>query len=324
MGSQFSTAEAHVLDAQGKLLASGRGTYFTAPPAREALDAYLHQSRRSHPPRPRSRQSRNHRSRRRAGPARIHLSAARRHGERRRARPDQARPRARRPRRAFSPPTARNIWRPISASCAPASSRCRSISGFRARPSISFCGMPAPSSCSATRCAVADVPSDIPIGAFRRRWPNDGSLASIAFSIPAPSRRSSRARANPRCSSTRRARPARPKGVVLSHQSHIWVVETRLAAGSRPSPLSHRRAALSHERAGARQARLRRPRHHRAAAAVHGARLYRGDRTLSLHLADRRAADDRHDAARAGCARDDRSFERRVRPHGFGAGQRTA
>ncbi|MBI3436103.1 MAG: PaaI family thioesterase [Proteobacteria bacterium] len=31
-GSQFSTAEAHVYDAEGKLLASGRGTYFTAPP----------------------------------------------------------------------------------------------------------------------------------------------------------------------------------------------------------------------------------------------------------------------------------------------------
>ena len=31
-GGQFSTAEAHVYDAQGKLLASGRGTYLTAPP----------------------------------------------------------------------------------------------------------------------------------------------------------------------------------------------------------------------------------------------------------------------------------------------------
>jgi uncharacterized protein (TIGR00369 family) len=31
-GSQFSTAEAFVYDASGKLLASGRGTYFTAPP----------------------------------------------------------------------------------------------------------------------------------------------------------------------------------------------------------------------------------------------------------------------------------------------------
>ena len=32
MGSQVATAEAHVHDAQGKLVASGRGTYFTAPP----------------------------------------------------------------------------------------------------------------------------------------------------------------------------------------------------------------------------------------------------------------------------------------------------
>jgi uncharacterized protein (TIGR00369 family) len=31
-GGQFSTAEAQVFDAGGKLLASGRGTYFTAPP----------------------------------------------------------------------------------------------------------------------------------------------------------------------------------------------------------------------------------------------------------------------------------------------------
>jgi uncharacterized protein (TIGR00369 family) len=32
LGGQFSTAEAHVYDAHGKLLASGRGTYLTAPP----------------------------------------------------------------------------------------------------------------------------------------------------------------------------------------------------------------------------------------------------------------------------------------------------
>ena len=31
-GSQFSTCEAQIFDAQGKLLASGRGTYYTAPP----------------------------------------------------------------------------------------------------------------------------------------------------------------------------------------------------------------------------------------------------------------------------------------------------
>jgi uncharacterized protein (TIGR00369 family) len=32
MGSQVSTAEASIFDADGKLLASGRGSYFTAPP----------------------------------------------------------------------------------------------------------------------------------------------------------------------------------------------------------------------------------------------------------------------------------------------------
>lgn len=32
MGSQFATAEAHVFDKDGALVASGRGTYFTAAP----------------------------------------------------------------------------------------------------------------------------------------------------------------------------------------------------------------------------------------------------------------------------------------------------
>ncbi len=32
MGGTVSTAEAHIFDAQGKLLASGRGTYLTTPP----------------------------------------------------------------------------------------------------------------------------------------------------------------------------------------------------------------------------------------------------------------------------------------------------
>jgi len=32
VGGQFSTAEAQVFDKDGKLIASGRGTYFTAPP----------------------------------------------------------------------------------------------------------------------------------------------------------------------------------------------------------------------------------------------------------------------------------------------------
>lgn len=32
MGGQFSVSEAHVFSADGKLVASGRGTYYTAPP----------------------------------------------------------------------------------------------------------------------------------------------------------------------------------------------------------------------------------------------------------------------------------------------------
>jgi uncharacterized protein (TIGR00369 family) len=31
-GGQFTTAEAEIIDADGKLIATGRGTYFTAPP----------------------------------------------------------------------------------------------------------------------------------------------------------------------------------------------------------------------------------------------------------------------------------------------------
>jgi uncharacterized protein (TIGR00369 family) len=31
-GSQFATAEAEIIDGDGKLIATGRGTYFTAPP----------------------------------------------------------------------------------------------------------------------------------------------------------------------------------------------------------------------------------------------------------------------------------------------------
>ncbi len=93
-------------------------------------------------------------------------------------------------------------------------------------------------------------------------------------------------------------------------------------ARARTAPLSDRRPALSHECVGAGQARKRRPRHHRAAAAVHRARLYRRDRALPLHLAHRGAADDRDDAARAGRTHAGRFRQRRVHPHGLGASQR--
>ena len=113
-----------------------------------------------------------------------------------------------------------------------------------------------------------------------------------------------------------------PKGVVLSHQSHLWVVGTRLAPGSRAAPLSHRRAALPHECTGALAARLCGARDHRAAAAIHRSGLYRRGSALSLHLADGRAADDRHDAARTDAHGARRSFLGRIRAHGIGAGER--
>ena len=50
----------------------------------------------------------------------------------------------------------------------------------------------------------ADCPPDLPIVEF-------GTRGSMALSITAHSRRSFRTRANPRCSSTRRARPACPR-----------------------------------------------------------------------------------------------------------------
>ena len=113
-----------------------------------------------------------------------------------------------------------------------------------------------------------------------------------------------------------------PKGVVLSHQSHIWVVETRLEGQDIASqrflvaaPLYHMNALAVSAFACAGAC------HHRAAAAVHRARLHRSDRAPPLHLPHRRAADDRDDAARTRADRAHRSFQRAVRAHGLGAGE---
>jgi acyl-CoA synthetase (AMP-forming)/AMP-acid ligase II len=87
----------------------------------------------------------------------------------------------------------------------------------------------------------------------------------------------------------------RPKGVVLSHQSHIWVVETRMAAQDMSrhrfliaAPLYHMNALAMSQLA------------HAAYATVillpQRATLPESHRGLSLHLAHRRSADDRHDA----------------------------
>jgi uncharacterized protein (TIGR00369 family) len=119
-----------------------------------------------------------------------------------------------------------NFWRPTSASCAPASSRCRSISGFA--PDHPFHSAGCRRQARVLRPAALSRRSiGHSIGALRRRYPNDEQPGFDRFLDPGPSRRSPRAR-EPRCSSTRRARPARRRAS-CSHQSHIWVVETRLA-----------------------------------------------------------------------------------------------
>ena len=107
----------------------------------------------------------------------------------------------------------------------------------------------------------------------------------------------------------------------LARQPHLGGGDPARAR-PRPPSLSDRGAALPHECAGARKARQRRARHHRAAAAVRSARLCRGDRTFPADLAHGRAADDRHDAARNRNACAHRFVERRIHPHGLGAGER--
>ena len=88
-----------------------------------------------------------------------------------------------------------------------------------------------------------------------------------------------------------------PKGVVLSHQSHIWVVETRLSPDLERhryliAPLYHMNAlALAKLACAAHATIVLLPRF--------DAKAYRGDRAVSPDLAHGGAADDRHDAARA-------------------------
>ena len=168
------------------------------------------------------------------------------------------------------------------------------------------------------RASRADCPDDLPVVCFGElsREGFDRFLDPGAFETVVPDAR--RAGDVPlHLGLDRHAQGRR----ALAPEPHLGGGDAARARARSPS-LSDRGAALSHERAGALQARLRRARHHRAAAAVQGARLYRGDRALPADLAHRGAADDRHDAARDRDAGADRSLERRVHPHGLGAGER--
>ena len=204
------------------------------------------------------------------------------------------------------PPTAPNISPPITASCAPDLLRCRSIINFP-RETIDFilrdCG--AKLVFCDPHAARANARPGLPARVLRQAMTRTALPPS---SIPARSRPSSPRPDEPAMFLYTSGSTGTPKGVVLSHQSHIWVVETRLEG----QDLSHHRfliaAPLYHMNALA-LAQL--------VCAAHAtivllpqftARgLYRRDRTPSLHLAYRRAADDRDDAARTRTDRAHRS-----------------
>ena len=140
---------------------------------------------------------------------------------------------------------------------------------------------------------------DCPERSAGRHFGAEGADGFDAFLDDGSVRRDrARRRASRRCSSIPRARPARPRASC----SRTRATSGSWRRGSRPGLDRHRyliAAPLYHMNALALvQARLRRARHHRAAAAVHRARLYRGDRALPRHLAHRGAADDGDDAAR--------------------------
>ena len=201
----------------------------------------LSQSRRSDPARPRSGKDRDHRSRRRGrrranSPSprstRMANGVARALVQRGSA--------ARRPRcDPFRQPR-RISRRAITASCAPASSRCRSISSSRARPSISSC---ATAGAKLVFCD-ASARARLPAGHCRRDVRR--TRVRRASSIPGRSRRSCRRADEPAMFLYTSGSTGTPKGVVLSHQSHIWVVETRLGGQDlRATAISSRRRSIT-------------------------------------------------------------------------------
>ena len=112
-----------------------------------------------------------------------------------------------------------------------------------------------------------------------------------------------------------------PKGVVLSHQSHIWVVETRLAPGLDrhryliAAPLYHMNALALAKLACAAHATIVLLPQFTARAYIEAIGRYRCTwltavpPMIAMMLREQ-------DAARA-----HRSLQRRVHPHGLGAGE---
>ena len=262
---------------------------------------------------------RDHRSRRRAAaPREFTLRAARRDGERRRPRARQARLAARRPGRdAVRQP--RRIYRRLLRHHA---RRLRRGAGEFQVPARHhrFHHPRRRREARVLRCDRARriARPTSPMRDIRR-------ARSMRFLDPGPFDAVIPAQDEPAMFLYTSGSTGTPKGVVLSHQSHIWVVETRLGGQDSTPPLSDRRAALSHECAGAGKARLRGACHDRAAAAIFRAppisRRSERYRCTWLTAVPPMIAMMLRETELLGAHR---SFQRRIRAHGLGAGQRRA
>ncbi len=166
--------------------------------------------------------------------------------------------------------------------------------------------------CDAPR--AADCPADIPSVTF--------GAAFDAFLDPGPFDAVTPAQDEPAMFLYTSGSTGTPKGVVLSHQSHIWVVETRLAPGLDrhryliAAPLYHMNALALAKLACAAHATIVLLPQFSAPAYIEAIGNYRC--TWLTAVPPMIAMMLRESAALGG----DRSFQRRIRAHGLGAGQR--
>ena len=139
--------------------------------------------------------------------------------------------------------TGPNISPPISASCAPDSWRCRSISSFRARPSISSCAIAVRKLVFCDQRAPRRVPGRSARGLLRRR--RAPRVRIVPRSRTVRRRRAGRGRARDVPLHLGLDRP--PKGVVLSHREPDLggASGASTARASRTTAISSRRRSIT-------------------------------------------------------------------------------